>query len=326
MRQVHIKTVIWPARGTFRISRSALSEIPVVQVTIYENGHRGRGECRPYARYGETPESVTRQIEAIRPDIESGLSLPQLQSRLPAGAARNAVDCALWDLAAKKTDTPVWELLELPKPRQRTTAFTLSVDTPNAMAKAAEAASVYPFLKMKVGTDDPTLCIDAVLTARPDAKLIIDANEALSTEELAALQDRLKNTRTILIEQPLPANSGVKFAPKKLPLICADEALHTSADLDGLWAAGYRSVNVKLDKCGGLTEGLALMQAAKEKGFIIMAGCMVSSSLAMAPMMILESFADVIDLDGPLLLAADITNGLVYEDATIHPPTKALWG
>ncbi len=326
MRQLSLTPVVWPARGTFRISRSALTEIPVVHVTITEGEHTGRGECRPYGRYGESVETVSAQIETIRAVIERGLSLTDLQAALPAGAARNAVDCALWDLAAKQKRRRVWELLELPAPRPRTTAFTLSVDTPENMARAAENAARYPLLKMKLGLNDGPACIEAVAQARPDADLIIDANEALSPEALTALQKQLRSTRTVLIEQPLPADSPACFDPGLTPPICADEALHTSDDLDRLWAAGYRAVNVKLDKCGGLTEGLALMQAAKAKGFMIMAGCMVSSSLAMAPMMMLEAFADVIDLDGPLLLAADAANGLTYEGAVVHPPSRALWG
>lgn len=326
MRQLNISTVTWPARGVFRISRSALSEFYVVQVTITDGHHSGRGECRPYARYNETPESVTAQIEEVRRHLETGISVQDLQGIMPPGAARNAVDCALWDLDAKQSGTPIWQLMNISEPKPRITAFTLSVDTPEKMALAAKDAAAYPVLKMKIGGEDGLGCILAVLSARPDAQLIVDANEALNPGALEAMQKQLSGKAVVMIEQPLPASDSHIYNPALLPPICADEALHTVADLDRLWEMGYRAVNVKLDKCGGLTAGLKLMRAAKDKGFTIMAGCMVSSSLAMAPTMMLESFADVIDLDGPLLLARDIENGLRYDGAKIYPPTRDLWG
>ncbi len=326
MRQLKIDTIVWPVKGVFRISRSALTEIAVLQVTITDGDVVGRGECRPYARYNETCESVTAEIEAVRGDIEKGCTAAQLQSLLSAGAARNAVDCALWDLQCKKENKRIWEILGIPAPKPRVTAFTLSVDTPENMAAAAIKAAGFPLLKMKVSGETSLKCVSAVLAARPEAKLIIDANEALSPEAVSEFQKQLPPENAVLIEQPLPAHTNERFNPDNLPPICADESLHTRTDLDTLWAQGYRAVNVKLDKCGGLTEGLALMQAAREKGFVIMAGCMVSSSLAMAPMLCLESFADVIDLDGPLLLNSDVDHALKYENAHIYPPTSDLWG
>lgn len=326
MRKLTVQTQIWPVAGTFRISRSALTHIPVVQLEITEDKHTGRAECRPYARYDETTESVTAQIESIRDAIVSGLDTETLQSALPAGAARNAVDCALWDLKAKQSGQRIWRLLGVPEPKPRLTAFTLSVDTPDAMAMAARRAEGYSLLKMKLGSINGLKCVNAVITSRPDATLIIDANEALSADETSELQSHLSGSKAALIEQPIPASSPQHFDPQIQPIICADESLHTRADLDPLWDAGYRAVNVKLDKCGGLTEGLTLMKAAKERGFVIMAGCMVGSSLAMAPMMILESFADYIDLDGPLLLADDVPQSLTYDGSIIHPPSSLLWG
>lgn len=322
MRNLHILTKNWPVAGVFRISRSALSTIPVVHVEISEGTYTGRAECRPYARYEETVESVTAQIESIRADIENGLNIKDLQSHLPAGAARNAVDCALWDLQCQTSGHSLHDALGTPRPRPRITAFTLSMDTPEAMAEAAKTAITYPLLKMKIGGIEGLAAIKAVTHARPDADLIIDANEALNVGETQELMTALRGSRVVLIEQPLPASEDNQLppCPEGCPPICADESLHTRDDLDQLWLAGYRAVNVKLDKCGGLTEAYALMQAARARGFVIMAGCMVGSSLAIAPMITLESYADFIDLDGPLLLAEDDINPLRYEGATLHPP------
>ena len=328
MQEIIIETEYWPVAGSFRISRSSLTQIAVVTAAISRGGHIGRGECRPYARYDETPASVTAQIEAIRGDIESGLETEALQTALPAGAARNAVDCALWDLKAKQTGQTVADLLSLPAPQARKTAFTLSINTPDKMRAAALKAKAYPLLKIKIGGMEGLEACLAVIDARPDAELIIDANEALAPKDIAAFQLALADKPVVMIEQPLPDASfdEIPHAPDTLPIFCADESLHTARDLDKLWDAGYRAVNVKLDKCGGLTAGFALMQAAKARGFIIMAGCMVGTSLAMAPMMILESFADYIDLDGPLLLSKDRKKGLHYEGPVIYPPEAEFWG
>ncbi len=328
MQRLKITTQQWPIAGQFTISRSSLSEIEVVRVQISDGQHIGRGECRPYGRYKESAASVTAHIESIRAAIETGLTPELLQARLPAGAARNAVDCALWDLRAKISGQSVSELLGIAPPRARQTAYTLSLDSPEKMGQAALKAKDYPLLKIKIGAQNGLEASRAVLKARPDAQLIIDANEALAPSELEAFRAALSGKNVAMIEQPLPAKDFDKIDnnPSKLPIYCADESLHGIADLAPLWAAGYRAVNVKLDKCGGLTAALALMQAAKAQGFKIMAGCMVGTSLAMAPMMVLEQFADYIDLDGPLLLKKDIENGLLYEGAIIHPPKINLWG
>ncbi len=328
MYQLKVSTQIWPIAGSFRIAHGSVSEVHVVNVKITDGIYTGRGECRPYLRYGETPKSVSAQISSICADIEAGLSPQDLQELLPAGAARNAVDCALWDLRSKQENKRIWEIFGTPKPRPRTTAYTLSIDSPANMAKAARAAALMPILKLKIGGSDGLAACLAVLKARPDAQLIIDANEALSPAELGPFRQALSTAPVLLVEQPLNAAvyDKVSGLPNDLPILCADESLHTRADLEKLWESGYRAVNVKLDKCGGLTEGLALIRAAKSMGFLIMSGCMVGTSLAMAPMMILESYADFIDLDGPLLLAKDVKNGLKYEGAIVHPPKAGLWG
>ena len=333
MRHLNIIERSWPVAGTFRIARSALQTIPVIQVVISQNGISGRGECRPYSRYEETQTSVRSQIESVRGAIEDGESSKRLLELLPAGAARNALDCALWDLNAKMTGRSVIDALGLPAPRPRITAYTLSIDSPKAMVQAAKSAAQYPILKIKIGSQGGDEVALAILNARPDARLIIDANEALNPEALTQLLIKLKGHRIVMIEQPLhddifdalPKKSLLGPNAANIP-ICADESLHTVDDLDKLRQAGYRAVNVKLDKCGGLSAALELMQTAKAMGFKIMAGCMVGSSLAMAPMMMLESLADFIDLDGPLLLAKDIENGLQYNGTTIHPPKAELWG
>ncbi len=321
----------WPLMGQFRISRSTLSQIDMVQVTLRRSGFEGRGECRPYARYNDTVKSVTAQLESIRDTVENGLenqslTAERLTDLLPAGPALNALDCALWDLRAKTEGRPIWEILGTPPPQARKTAFTLSLDTPDNMKKAALEAKAYPLLKLKIGDQDALNCVKTVSAARPDAKLIIDANEAIKIADLKSFHAALSGPNIALVEQPLPAGQdGPKSLPNGLPY-CADESLHSASDLRRLKAAGYRAVNVKLDKCGGISAALTLMQDAKSMGFDVMAGCMVGSSLAMAPMMILESFADYIDLDGPLLLAQDCEYGLQYDGPFVHPPIRKLWG
>jgi len=328
LRQLKLKIDNWPIAGSFTISRSSVQHITVVTVIIRENGHMGRGECRPYARYGETAQSVSTQIEAIRSQIEKGITTDELQSVMPAGAARNAIDCALWDLKAKQTKESISELLGLLPPKPRISAYTLSIDTPDNMRVAAHKAQNYPLLKIKIGHENGLESCLAVMDVRPDAQLIIDANEALHPNDVTTFRKALHNKPVVMIEQPVADNiyDQIPNQPTNLPIFCADESLHTHKDLGKLWNAGYRAVNIKLDKCGGLTAGLNLMKSAKERGFIIMAGCMVGTSLAMAPMMILESFADYIDLDGPLLLSKDIKNGMVFDGPIINPPIGELWG
>ena len=296
-----------------------------MQVMISQDGHLGRAECRPYARYNETAESVIAQIRSVISALETGIDQNELQALLPAGAARNVVDCALWDLQAKLSGKHIWDILGVTRPIARETAFTLSIDTPDVMVQAALAVPEHKFLKMKIGNVGGFKACEAVINARPDAQLIVDANEAMHPNDLVEFR-KLKNID--LVEQPYKVfeDKPDQFNAQSSPLICADESLHTSADLERLWEVGYRAVNVKLDKTGGLTEALLLMRKAKEMGFKIMAGCMVGSSLAMAPMVMLESFADYMDLDGPLLLNDDFDPPLNYKGGKVFPPSKDLWG
>lgn len=328
MAEIIAKTRKWPIDGSFRIAHGTKTEIDVVEVRIAKDGIIGRGECRPYARYDETPDSVINEIAAVKSKLSANTDVQFLQSLLPAGAARNALDCALWDLDAKSRNIRIWKLLDIPKPDARMTAFTLSIDTPQRMARAAANARDYPILKVKIGDFTGLESCLNVMQARPDAQLIIDANESLNSSELQEFREALAAYPVLMIEQPLKHAEfdNLENTSDQLPIICADESLHTTKDLQKLWDAGYRAVNVKLDKCGGLTEALHLLKTAKQMGFVVMAGCMVGTSLAMAPMMALSSYADILDLDGPLLLANDIGYGLKYDGPFIYPPSKKLWG
>ncbi|NNK68390.1 MAG: dipeptide epimerase, partial [Rhodobacteraceae bacterium] len=282
----------------------------------------GRGECVPYARYGETLESVTAQIEGL-PD---GITRDALQSTLPPGAARNAVDCALWDLEAKRAGCRVWDLAGLPAPGPEVTAFTLSLDTPERMRAAAARQAHRPILKIKLGTPDDMPRLEAVRAGAPASRIVVDANEGWSAEVYADLVPHLQRLDVALVEQPLPAGQDDALAGIARPVpVCADESCHDRASLPGL-AGKYDMVNIKLDKTGGLTEALALRDAARARGFGIMVGCMVGSSLAMAPAVLLAQGAAVTDLDGPLLLAEDRDQPLQYDEAGVHPPDPGLWG
>jgi len=316
----------WPIAGAFRISRGAKTEAEVVVATLTDGPHRGRGECVPYRRYGESVEGVVAAIERLRPAIEAGLDRIALQSALPAGAARNALDCAFWDLEAKCRGVPVAALAGLAPPRPVVTAYTLSLDTPEGMARAAAQAGK-PLLKLKLGGDGHDLDrVAAVHGAAPTARLIVDANEAWTIDDLRGLAPALAASGVVLIEQPLPAGEDGALAGLHLPLaLCADESCHVASDLPRLVGL-YSHVNVKLDKTGGLTEALALTAEARRLGLGLMVGCMVGTSLGMAPALLLAGDADFVDLDGPLLLARDRAPGLCYDGATIQPATGALWG
>lgn len=319
-----IQTVSYPTRTPFRISRSTVTAVEVVQVSLDDGTHIGRGECRPYSRYKQTPESVTTKLESVRPLIQSGQITSAILELQNCSASRNALESAWVDLQAKQSTTTAAAILQVEPPSPRQTAFTLSWDSVEKMEAAAKDAAAYPWLKIKIG-DGGLAQVQAVAGARPDAQLIVDANEALNDANLPDFLDALEGLNIALIEQPLPAGHTSKL-PKTDLIICADEGLHNKGDLKELWAQGYRAVNVKLDKCGGPIAAQKLIREAKDMGFIIMAGCMVGSSLAMAPIMTLESLCKVIDLDGALLLAKDIENGLIYEGSTVHPPSKNLWG
>jgi len=327
MKRLHVAQESWPIRGNFTISRGAKREAQVIVASISDGAHSGRGECVPYGRYGESVESVLAQIDTLKPRIEAGMTRAQLQGACPAGAARNAVDCALWDLEAKQRSTPVWKLAGLPAPGPCITAYTLSLDTPDAMGTAAASAAQFPLLKLKLGAEAVIDSVTAVHAASPDAKLIIDANEAWDLALLQAVSPHLKALNVVLIEQPLPADADEALARHTWPVpLCADESCH---EIDSLAQLGekYALINIKLDKTGGLTGALALAGAARARGFGIMVGCMVSTSLAMAPAMLLAGLAEFADLDGPLLLQQDRAGGLRSEAGGIlHPPDPVLWG
>ncbi len=325
----------WPIAGSFAISRGAKTEAIVVVAELgggkaTDGIARGRGECVPYARYGESVESVTMAIEAIRPRLTQGLTRASLQSAMPPGAARNALDCAFWDLEAKRNGRPVYDIAGLPAPRPVTTAFTISLASPAEMAKAAEASAGRALLKIKLGGNDERggdpARIAAVRAAAPNAALIVDANEGWNDGNLSSNLAACADAGVVLVEQPLPKGRDQALAglTRTIP-ICADESVHDRTSLPAL-AGKYDAINVKLDKAGGLTEALAMVADAERAGFAIMAGCMVATSLAMAPAVLLAQAARFVDLDGPLLLTADRVNGLRYAGSLVYPPTPALWG
>lgn len=322
--ELDIKTVSYPTRTPFRISRSSVTAVEVVQISLFDGIHRGRGECRPYPRYDQTTVSVTSELEDVRSLLKAGQITTALAQLGNCSASRNALESAWVDLQAKQSARSASDVLCVTTPTPRKTAFTLSWGSVAEMTTAAKQASDYPWLKIKIGADGLAQAL-AVAKARPDAQLIIDANEALNEDTLPEFLNKLSGLNIALIEQPLPAGHDSKFPDTNL-VICADEGLHTKDDLPRLWAQGYRAVNVKLDKCGGPIAARDLILDAKDRGFSVMAGCMVGSSLAMAPMMTLESLCDVIDLDGALLLAEDIDNGLIYQGAMVQPPSSDLWG
>jgi L-Ala-D/L-Glu epimerase len=329
MRRLTVSIESWPIAGTFTISRGSRSEACVVVATIENNGLAGRGECVPYARYNETVEGVAAQIEAAAGAISGGVTRAALLTLMPAGAARNALDCALWDLEAKEAGERVWTLAGLAAPRPLVTAYTLSLGTPEAMEAAARQAAHRPLLKVKLGGAGDSERIAAVRRGAPNATLIADANEAWDEDSLDAHFAACHAAGVKLIEQPLPSAqdavlAGLGAARRGIP-VCADESLHTLADLPRI-AALYQAINIKLDKAGGLTAALALLEEARRLGLTVMAGCMVGTSLAMAPALLIACCAGFADLDGPLLLARDREPGLVYEGSEIKPFGAELWG
>jgi L-alanine-DL-glutamate epimerase-like enolase superfamily enzyme len=316
----------WPIAGAFTISRGSKTQAEVVIARVSEGVHVGRGECVPYGRYGETVEAVAATISALAPQIAAGLDRAGLQRVLPAGAARNALDCALWDLAAKRAGRPVHELAGLPAPRALVTAYTISLDAPATMAAAAAKAATRPLLKVKLGGDGDPARIAAVRAAAPAAELIVDANEGWMPANLAENLAACAQAGVTLIEQPLPADDDAALADLSPPVpICADESAHDRASL-GRLAGKYQAINLKLDKTGGLTEALALADEAARSGLALMVGCMVSTSLALAPALLVAQRARVVDLDGALLLARDRPHGLRYDAAMVHPAAPELWG
>lgn len=306
----------------FTISRGSRTEAKVLTVRVEDGDHVGWGECVPYARYDETLESVTAEIEAL-PDV---FTREELQRLLPAGAARNAVDCALWDLEAKKAGKPVWELAGLDQPGPEITAYTLSLASPEEMQTQAAENAHRPLLKIKLGTPEDMPRLEAVRAGAPEARIIIDANEGWSAEVYAELAPHLLRLGVELVEQPLPAGEDEALIGMERPVpVCADESAHDCASLPKL-KGKYDVVNIKLDKTGGLTEALKLRDAALAEGYQVMVGCMVGSSLAMAPATLVAQGALVTDLDGPLLLAEDRPEPLTFDAEGVHPPRPALWG
>ena len=325
-RRLSVRLEAWPLASAFRISRGAKSEARVIVAEIADGPHAGRGEAVPYPRYDETPEGAREEMESVRDPVEDGLTREDLLDALPPGAARNALDCALWDLEAKQAGQPAWALAGLEAPRPCITAVTLSLDTPENMGKAAAQHAHLPLLKLKVTGEGDAERIRAVRENAPGARLIVDANEGWTPPMLDDLLPALAALGVEMVEQPLPAADDVALEGRRLALpLCADESCHTSADLPRL-KGRYPMVNIKLDKTGGLTEALALAKEAQTMGFRIMVGSMVGTSLAMAPAALLAGYADYVDLDGPLLLARDRTPGLSYDGAVMAPPEPSLWG
>ncbi|MEM6336180.1 MAG: N-acetyl-D-Glu racemase DgcA [Bacteroidota bacterium] len=321
-----VRPEYWPVDGHFTISRGTLKEIPVIVVEVEADGLTGRGEACGIRYKGETPDSMIAQIEAVRKTVEAGLTRDAAQTLLPPGGARNALDCALWELESLRTGTPAWQLAGIPEPRALTTAYTLSIDTPANMAAKTRQKAGYELFKIKLGVDEHDLDrVRAVREAAPDARLITDANEGWSRADLDRYVPALHQLGVELIEQPLKRGEDHALAGYDGPIpLCADESCQTTESLDHLPAGGYQVVNIKLDKTGGLTEGLRLMQAALDRGYELMIGCMVGTSLAMAPAFLIGQHCRFVDLDGPLLQAKDRPGGFVYQKSQMLP--GAAWG
>ncbi len=320
--RIEVTRDVFRLAQVFTISRGSRTEAQVLTVKISDGNHRGLGECVPYARYGETLDSVTTEIEGL----PVAFNRQSLYDLLPAGAARNAVDCAMWDIEAKRAGKRVWELAGLAAPGPEITAYTLSLDTPDAMRAQASAHAFRPLLKIKLGTPDDMPRLEAVRAGAPQSRIIVDANEGWSAEVYADLAPHLLRLGVQLVEQPLPAGEDEALIGMERPVpVCADESCHDRASLPGL-KGKYDMVNIKLDKTGGLTEALALREASLADGYGVMVGCMVGSSLAMAPATLVAQGAAVVDLDGPLLLSEDRDAPLVFDTAGVHPPSRELWG
>ena len=326
-RKLTIRAESWPLRQRFSIARGSKISADVLCVEIAQDACVGRGEAVPYRRYGESMETVTAAVESIQAALENGLGRADLLDALLPGAARNAIDCALWDLEAKQSKTDIAKLAASDL-KPITTAFTIVIDDADKMAAQAEKAQAYPLLKIKLGGREGVMAditrLAAIAEARPDAQLIVDSNEGWQIDELARYANQLGRYGVTFFEQPVPQAQEAGLADIELPF-CADESVHDTGSLTNLSRA-YDWVNLKLDKTGGLTEALACAQIAKSDGRKIMVGCMVATSLSMAPAMVLAQHADLVDLDGPLWLAEDRANGLRYDGATLYPPTAELWG
>ncbi len=326
MTQLTVRHEAWPVRGKFTISRGSRTQADVVVAELSDGQHLGRGECLPYPRYGESVEGVIAEIEALRGPLAEGLDREGLQSLLPAGAARNAVDLAFWDLECKRAGKRHWELAGLPEPGPVTTAFTLSIDTPEEMGRKAAENAGRPILKLKLAGPDDLDRVEAVRANAPEARIVVDANEGWTAAQYSALVPDLQRLGVVMVEQPLPAGDDGALAGIERPVpVCADESCHDTPTLAAL-KGRYDMVNIKLDKTGGLTEALKLKQAAEAEGFGIMVGCMLTTSLACAPAVILAQGVALTDIDAPLLLAEDRDPPLKIEGSLVYPPAPTLWG
>ncbi len=323
--QIEAREEIWPLKQLFRISRGSRTEARLIVAIVGDGDHIGRGEAVPIRRYSQTSDSALAQIESIK--NERNLDRTRLQTLLPPGVARNALDCALWDWEAKISGKRAWELANVPMVPKVKTSFTISLDSPDKMGTAAKASANAPILKLKLGGDNLDLArVEAVREAAPAARLLIDANESWSPSHFEKIVPALKRLGVELIEQPFPADADEVLLTLDHPVpVCADESCHTGDDLARL-TSRYEVINVKLDKTGGLTEALHLCQQARKAGFKLLIGCMVGTSLGMAPARLLASIADYVDLDGPLLLARDREHGLSYQNSRIGLPSRQLWG
>ncbi len=321
--QFHVTRDVFQLAQVFTIARGSRTQADVLTVQVRDSDVAGYGECVPYARYGESLDSVTQQVEGLRAVTDRSALL----DLLPAGAARNAVDCAMWDLECKKAGKRAWELAGLPAPKPEITAYTLSLGTPDAMRLQAAENAFRPLLKTKLGGGEEDVArIEAVRAGAPGARIIVDANEGWTPDLYKTLAPVLVRLGVQMVEQPLPAGAddALSEIERVLP-VCADESCHDRGSLPGL-AGKYDMINIKLDKTGGLTEALELRTAGLAAGFDVMVGCMVGSSLAMAPATLIAQGAAVVDLDGPLLLAEDRDEPLIFDEAGVHAPSVGLWG
>ncbi len=323
--KVTVNTQSWPIRGSFTISRGSKTHAETIVVEIEHQGMIGRGECVPYGRYGESIDSVKAEIESVIAQVESGINRDQLQPLLPSGAARNALDCALWDLECKQGSASIWDNLDI-SAEPLITAYTLSLDTPDNMEKTAIDNAHRPLLKLKLGGPDDLKRVQAVRRGAPNATIILDANEAWTKEIYLQLIPELIKLNVAMIEQPFHADEHHVLDELERPIpICADESCHDRQSLDQV-IGRYDMINIKLDKTGGLTEALALKAQAEQAGLRVMVGCMVSSSLSMAPAFVVAQGAEVVDLDGPLLLSKDIEHGFEFDNNSMLPFHSQLWG
>ena len=324
--KVNLLDESWLIEGSFTISRGSRTHANVVVVELQQGEHTGRGECVPYARYDESIESVIAELAALEDKIVAGLTRQEMQSLLPAGAARNALDCAYWDLACKQSGQRIWQQLEVAQPESVITAFTLSLDTPERMKAAAIKNAHRPLLKLKLAGEGDVKRVAAVREGSPNARIIVDANEGWNEAQYLAMVPELVKLNVEMIEQPFPASNDAALAHLPRPItLCADESCHDSSSLKNI-IGRYDMINIKLDKTGGLTEAIALKEEAEEAGLQVMVGCMVATSLAMAPAFIVAQNVQIVDLDGPLLLAEDRQSGIQFDESLMNVYQAVLWG